>query len=137
MTDSKDDAMSAAAFSIMAHLNMVAEQKPKVRITEAQRKKKIAQAKDIPQQALYDLIKGLRGVPKPYRSYPGLTWYDNKTRWVMRDELCAAWPEIPPKVIIAKARNMIAKGIIDGCPCGCRGDFEIIEPCKISTNSQP
>lgn len=28
---------------------------------------------------------------------------------------------------LAKMRNMIYKGLIDGCACGCRGDFEIKE----------
>lgn len=29
----------------------------------------------------------------------------------------------PPKVVIAKARILIRRNIIDGCACGCRGDF--------------
>lgn len=31
----------------------------------------------------------------------------------------------PEKVLLAKLRAMIRKGLIDGCACGCRGDFRI------------
>lgn len=38
------------------------------------------------------------------------------------------WPEfaIPEKVFLAKSRTLIRRGLIDGCACGCRGDFTII-----------
>ncbi len=31
----------------------------------------------------------------------------------------------PPKVVLAKIRQMVNKGRLIGCACGCRGDFEI------------
>lgn len=34
---------------------------------------------------------------------------------------------LPRKLVLAKARKLVLKGKIDGCYCGCRGDFEIIE----------
>ncbi len=34
-----------------------------------------------------------------------------------------ALPEFPEKVVMAKVRQMIAKGRLRGCPCGCRGDL--------------
>ncbi len=34
---------------------------------------------------------------------------------------------IPINLAMAKAYMMIRKGVIDGCTCGCRGDFEITE----------
>lgn len=33
---------------------------------------------------------------------------------------------IPYKLALAKMRNLIEKGYVDGCSCGCRGDFEIL-----------
>ena len=30
----------------------------------------------------------------------------------------------PEKVVRAKVRSMIIRDIINGCSCGCRGDFE-------------
>lgn len=35
--------------------------------------------------------------------------------------------ETPDKLVHAKMRKLISKGLIDGCPCGCRGDFELTE----------
>lgn len=31
------------------------------------------------------------------------------------------------KLALAKMKAMIRKGLVDGCPCGCRGDFEITD----------
>ena len=33
----------------------------------------------------------------------------------------------PDKVVLAKARTLIRRGVIRGCWCGCRGDFELPE----------
>jgi len=30
---------------------------------------------------------------------------------------------IPPKLQLAKMSQMIKKGLVDGCACGCRGEF--------------
>jgi hypothetical protein len=35
------------------------------------------------------------------------------------------WPGIPPKLLLAKAKRLVLRHLIDGCFCGCRGDFEI------------
>jgi hypothetical protein len=29
------------------------------------------------------------------------------------------------KLILAKMRQLMKRGLVDGCGCGCRGDFEI------------
>lgn len=34
------------------------------------------------------------------------------------------YPNMPEKVLLAKARKLIRRGLVDGCPCGCRGEFE-------------
>jgi predicted transcriptional regulator len=31
------------------------------------------------------------------------------------------------KLVLAKMKSMIKRGLVDGCPCGCRGDFVITE----------
>jgi hypothetical protein len=33
-------------------------------------------------------------------------------------------PGVPHKVVLAKAARLIKRGLISGCACGCRGDFE-------------
>ncbi len=30
---------------------------------------------------------------------------------------------LPKRVVLAKAQRLINQGVIDGCACGCRGDF--------------
>ena len=39
----------------------------------------------------------------------------------------ADFPASPPKVVLAKARSLLKRGLISGCGCGCRGDFRIKE----------
>lgn len=34
--------------------------------------------------------------------------------------------DAPFKVVLAKLRRVIGRGLVDGCPCGCRGDVEVI-----------
>lgn len=34
---------------------------------------------------------------------------------------------IDEKLVLAKMRVLIKKGLVDGCPCGCRGDFTITQ----------
>ncbi|MBL7487125.1 hypothetical protein [Frankia sp. AgW1.1] len=36
------------------------------------------------------------------------------------------WPDpvIPEKIVLAKAKRLIRRGLLEGCACGCRGDFE-------------
>ena len=31
----------------------------------------------------------------------------------------------PRKLVAAKMKSLIGKGLVDGCTCGCRGDFEL------------
>ena len=57
-----------------------------------------------------------------------------KRSWTSMTDLMEMLPEFPCegpngrwKIIHAKMRQMIAKKRIDGCPCGCRGDFQRME----------
>lgn len=36
-------------------------------------------------------------------------------------------PGTPEKLVLAKMRQMMRRGVITGCPCGCRGDWVITE----------
>jgi hypothetical protein len=38
--------------------------------------------------------------------------------------------QIPEKIVRAKARALVRRRLIDGCTCGCRGDFEIVTASK-------
>ncbi|ESY89033.1 hypothetical protein X739_00615 [Mesorhizobium sp. LNHC220B00] len=33
--------------------------------------------------------------------------------------------DLPDKLVIAKMAGLIRRKLLDGCPCGCRGDYEI------------
>lgn len=72
------------------------------------------QAKDIPEQPIIEFLLGLN---RWACCWPG---FDNS--------VLNAMPEgTPEKVGRAKMRAMIRKGIIEGCACGCRGDFRIAQ----------
>lgn len=34
---------------------------------------------------------------------------------------------VPDKLVLAKMRQLMHRGLVDGCDCGCRGDFVITE----------
>lgn len=42
-------------------------------------------------------------------------------------EVCGSFYYAPPKVVHAKLRKLIRRGLLDGCYCGCRGDFQLTE----------
>jgi hypothetical protein len=46
-------------------------------------------------------------------------------RWTMFSWLVDNLPAVPPKVLRAKLAKLIKQGLLDGCVCGCRGDFEL------------
>lgn len=37
------------------------------------------------------------------------------------------YPDMPQKIVLAKAKRLIRRKLLDGCYCGCRGDFEPTE----------
>lgn len=68
------------------------------------------QAKHIPDAAMIDAIARVEA----QRAL-------GATRW----ELAEAFPELPPKVVLAKCGQLVRRGLIQGCTCGCRGDFTV------------
>lgn len=52
--------------------------------------------------------------------------------WVFTWDLAEHWPDVPFKVLHAKARRLIHKKKLTGCPCGCRGDFVVPELDRLS-----
>lgn len=67
-------------------------------------------AKDLPDEAVLSVVRRIN---------------DDEQRWALTWDLYAALPAAPAKVVHAKCRRLIQRGLLDGCPCGCRGDFEI------------
>lgn len=64
---------------------------------------------------------------------------DEVLRWVFHENanmrLACRWRDygnmpdslrvFPDKVLLARLRSMRRRGLIEGCCCGCRGDFEL------------
>lgn len=72
------------------------------------------QCKDIPDQPILEM---LARNPKKHHN-----WYSEE------QDVCAAMPPgTPSKLALAKMKMLIRRGVIDGCACGCRGDFIITE----------
>ena len=53
----------------------------------------------------------------------GGTW---RMRWAVQETLEARLAmEIPEALFLAKARKLMLKKKLHGCPCGCRGDYHL------------
>lgn len=74
------------------------------------------QAKDVPDRPI---LEQLAANPKWH------TWHGDGS--IMPTVTVAMPPETPVKVVHAKMRGLIKRGLVSGCGCGCRGDFEITE----------
>lgn len=78
-------------------------------------------AADIPDAAMLRVIASPNKGHREGRFGPGMP------NWWMRWDLDEAFPGFPSKIVLAKARQLMKRGLIDGCDCGCRGDFEITD----------
>lgn len=79
------------------------------------------QCKDIPDRPVLAFLATLGRWATWYGPYVDLgPLPDNSVRHAMP-------PATPGKLALAKMRMLIRSGLVDGCPCGCRGDFEITE----------
>jgi len=74
------------------------------------------QTKDIPDLPILEYLLGHKNT--------WCTWYLNSENTV-----ADAMPKgvISKKLILSKMRNLIKRGLVSGCACGCRGDFEITQ----------
>jgi len=74
------------------------------------------QSKDIPDRPILELLASLPG-----------------NQWAMRyrdasPSIIPAFPaEVNDKLVLAKMRALVRRGLVDGCVCGCRGDFTITQ----------
>jgi hypothetical protein len=74
------------------------------------------QCKDIPARPILAFLAALGGAPAH--------WFALECpRSVTR----AMPPGTPPKLVLAKMKMLIRAGLVDGCDCGCRGDFVLTE----------
>lgn len=78
------------------------------------------QCKDLPDRPILEFLKDHGGI--------GCVWFplegDPNARYSR--SICDVLPAgTPPKLILAKMRMLMRRGLVDGCGCGCRGDFTI------------
>jgi hypothetical protein len=70
----------------------------------------------------------LEGVPP--RAASMATRWDVAAVLAGHPERVGGWPvnyaRMPEEVVMAKAQYLIDRGLLDGCTCGCRGEFEVI-----------
>lgn len=81
------------------------------------------QCKDIPDAAMLEAV----------RRAPGI-W---RLSWDVHDELEELVGPAPPRLFRAKIAKLIARGLLGGCACGCRGDFHLPEECGSSVCCGP
>lgn len=72
------------------------------------------QCKDIPDEPI---LRFLAKQPGVWHNWFG-DEYKNSVTHAMPSNTTA-------KLVLAKMRQMIRRGVVSGCPCGCRGDFKI------------
>jgi hypothetical protein len=76
------------------------------------------QCKDIPDAPIMEFLANQGGI--------GCTWlvHDGEPPGA-RCVLGAMPAGTPPKLALAKMSMLIRRGVVSGCTCGCRGDFEL------------
>ena len=45
--------------------------------------------------------------------------------WTMTTLVAERYPDAPYKVVAAKLSKLLKRGLLSGCDCGCRGDWEL------------
>jgi hypothetical protein len=76
------------------------------------------QCKDIPDRPILEFLLGLNGRWGTWFTYEPMP--DNT--------VVLAMPKgTPEKLVCAKMRQLIKRGLVDGCDCGCRGDYVLTD----------
>lgn len=95
-------------------------ERPTIRLLDGRR----MQCKDIPDELVCDVV---RRTPAPWPPSPGtVPW---RMRWDVQTALEAVTGPLPEKLFLAKISKLFAKKLLNGCDCGCRGDYHLCEEC--------
>jgi hypothetical protein len=87
-------------------------------------------AADIPDEAFLAAVKQADDIRRRRRQGFASRWdiaaiLAGHPEHVGTAESCQDFPAVPAKVVLAKARKLIRRHLLNGCACGCRGDFTI------------
>jgi hypothetical protein len=74
------------------------------------------QCKDIPDRPILEFLAKYQ---EEWCNWFGKE-FERSVRHAMPDD-------VPEKLVLVKMCMMICRGVVTGCPCGCRGDFEITD----------
>lgn len=75
------------------------------------------QCKDVPDEPILRFLVAQTGI--------WCNWYEIGD-WNNPNGVRHAMPkDVPGHVALRKMQRLIGRGLVDGCACGCRGDFEI------------
>lgn len=79
------------------------------------------QAKDVPELPVLHFLSQASGWATHWK-FEGLTM----------PSVADAMPDCTPeKVRLAKMKALLKRGLVCGCPCGCRGDWEISDAGRV------
>ncbi len=81
------------------------------------------QSKDIPDVPILEFLD--KRVDKDWDNGGGLAFWYGLEAAGERSIAHAMPPGTPDKLRIAKMARLIGRGLVNGCGCGCRGDYEI------------
>lgn len=89
------------------------------------------QCKDIPDRPILEFLS---------KSRIWGTWYAGEDGILPENSVRRAMPEpdgimLPDKLVQAKMKQLIRRGLVIGCTCGCRGDYEITSKGKLFLRS--
>lgn len=48
-------------------------------------------------------------------------------KWTLMSEIESLYVGVPKKLIGSTMKSLVKRGLVDGCCCGCRGDFVLTD----------
>jgi hypothetical protein len=95
------------------------------------------QAKDIPERPILEFLRDLPLIAGTAIQQWGCCFKSERC-YPANSVLHAMPAEVTAKLGLAKMKRLIQRGLVSGCTCGCRGDFELTAKGKeYLTSSQP
>lgn len=87
---------------------------------------KTLQCKHIPTLQILQHLRQHGGIGCTHWEY--LEGHDVKVKsHNIRTVVNAMPPTTPPRLVLAKMQSLVNRGLVDGCDCGCRGDWELTD----------
>jgi hypothetical protein len=95
------------------------------------------QCKEIPTLPVLQFLASMPENPNHPGTYRTATWYwDPESDYYPQDSVGHAMPRgTVPKLILAKMRMLRRAGLVAGCDCGCRGNFELTDKGRLRIRS--